>query len=161
MGRSVVGARDHEKQSYRIIMDYDFTELSKREKRIIAVASLFHNGHSRSFDLSRLWKLRSEEQAAAMRLAAILRIADGLDATNKQVVVRLRIDRTRFGDAAEQAVILDLNCVNNAKAEIKAVLTKKDLFEELFGRSLLIDTNRMERILAKGRNSKLKLFRED
>jgi len=151
VGRSV-GEEDHEKHSYSIIMDYEFTELTEREKRIVAIIALYHNGPTNSLNYTRQWKLSAEEQLAVRRLSAILRVADALDSSNKQVGARLRVSR-EMG-----ALILDINSVNNAKTERKAVLSKKDLFEQLFRIDLLIDRNRIERKKTKVKRDKLGLF---
>jgi len=150
-GRSV-DSDNHEKHSYKIIMDYDFTELSKHEKRIVAIIALYHNGSAGSLDCLRQWKLSAEEQLAARMLASILRIADALDSSDKQVVAKLRLLRERG------ALILDINSVNKAKAERKSVLNKKDMFEQEFGLDVLVDRNRTERIKTKGKKSGRGLF---
>lgn len=146
VGRSM--GDDHEKHSYRIIMDNKFSRLSDREKRIMAICALYHNGSEKSLDNPRQWKLRAEEQFAVRKLAGILRLADALDASDNQVIMKLRLVRERG------FIILDLNAVNSAKAERKSVLNKKDLFESEFGLSVLVDRNRVERIKTKGDKAK-------
>ncbi len=150
VGRSV--GDDHEKHSYRIIMDNKFKKLSKREKRIVAICALYHNGPASRLDNPKQWKLRAEEQLAVRKLAAILRVADALDSSDRQVIMNLRLSRERG------ALILDLNSVNKAKAERKSVLNKKDLFEMEFGIPVLVDRNRAERIKTKGDKGNSELF---
>ncbi|MCK5832802.1 dTMP kinase [bacterium] len=150
VGRSV--GPEHEKHSYNIIMDYEFTELTERDKRIVAIIALYHNGSAYSLDNVRQWKLCAEEQLAVRRLSAILRVADALDSSNKQVSAKLRVSR-EMG-----ALVLDINSVNKAKAERKDVLSKKDLFEQQFRIDVLVDRNRMERIKTKNESNKDGLF---
>lgn len=149
IGRSVVGAPGHEKESFRIIMEHDFKRLSSKKKRIIAITALFHNGEEESLKYSTMWKLRPEEQLVVRRLSAILRIADALDATNKQVIGKLRLHREFIGTDNQASLILDINSVSSAKQELKAVLCKKDLFEKEFKIAVLTDKNRTERLISK------------
>ncbi len=150
VGRSQ--GENHEKHSYKIIMKNKFSRIKKREKRIIAIAALYHNGSVSGLNLSRQWKLRAGEQLAVRRLAAILRVADALDSSDRQVIMKLRLSRE------EKALILDINSVNKAKAERKSVLNKKDLFEQEFGLDVLVDRNRAERMKTKGVKSGRELF---
>ncbi|RKZ29445.1 dTMP kinase [bacterium] len=145
------GAR-HEERSYRIIMDHNFSHLSNREKRLIALISLYHNGPAQELNEERQANLRAEEQLAVRRLAGILRLADALDASNKQVVTRIRVVREAG------AMILDINAVGTAKAERKSVLAKRDLFERYFNLPVLVDRNRAERIIRRGKNTSIDLF---
>ncbi len=146
VGRSM--GDEHEMHSYRIIMDNKFSRLSDREKRIIAICALYHNGSEKSLDNPRQWKLRAEEQFAVRKLAGILRVADALDSSDKQIVLKLRLSREL------NSIILDLNSVNSAKAERKSVLNKKDLFEKEFGLTVLVDRNRAERLKTKSDRAK-------
>ncbi len=143
---------NHEENSYKIIMNHNFSSLSTTEKRLVALISLYHNGPIYRLDKERQVDLRAEEQLAARKLAGILRLADALDSSNKQVVTRLRIVREKG------AIILDINSVGPAKAERRAVLSKCDLFERYFDTPVLIDRNRTERIARRGSNSRIDLY---
>ncbi len=143
---------NHEMHSYNIIMNNRFSRLNGKEQRIVAIASLYHNGQANQLDEERQSNLHAEEQLAVRRLAGILRIADALDRSNNQVVEQLRLVREHG------AIILDINSVSSAKAERKAVLAKRDLFEKYFKLPVLVDVNRAERIIRKGTNTDIDLY---
>jgi len=122
-----INYRRHHKHSLYIISQSELPGLTPRDILMAANVARYHRkgepaGHHESF-----MSLSEKERARVTRLAAIVRIADGLDREHLQNVtdVRARVQ--------ESVVAFDLQGAGDLLLERWAVLRKVALFEKAFG----------------------------
>jgi exopolyphosphatase / guanosine-5'-triphosphate,3'-diphosphate pyrophosphatase len=118
----------HHRHSYHLILHSGLPGLTRREITMVAAIARYHTKALPKRSHESWAAIEPADRAAVRELAAILRIADGLDRGRGARVSRVRAHDdgavTRFeisGDA-------DLH------AELYGVGKKRDLFEETFGR---------------------------
>lgn len=93
----VEGYWGHHKTAYRLIMQATFPGLSDRDKRIVANVARYHRGAKPKLSHKGFAALDPDDREIVMILAALLRLADGLDRSHVDAVqdldVRLDGDR--------------------------------------------------------------------
>ncbi|NNG15869.1 MAG: Ppx/GppA family phosphatase [Gemmatimonadales bacterium] len=82
----LVSYREHHKHSYDLIMHAERLNLSASERQIVAMISRYHRKRGPSRKHSAFAALSSAEQGVVRRMAALLRVADGLDRGHAQAV---------------------------------------------------------------------------
>jgi len=129
----VQGKRKHHKVSMQMILETPIACLDAHEQRRVACLARYHRrafpdaGHAVFGNLSR------DEQDEITRLAALLRVADGLD---RGQVGRVRGVRTLRIDPA--SVNLELRAASHCPEELLSATRKSDLFRHVFGRALFV-----------------------
>jgi len=127
------GGKGHHKASLRSILGARELPFDKRERRIVACVARYHRGRLPIQRHRAYGKLAARDQRVVQKLAAILRVADGLDRSHGSVV-----DGLRATVSAEQ-VTLTCTTRGPAVAEREAALKKSDLFTKVFRRSLVVE----------------------
>ena len=123
------GQRRHHKSSFQIIRDELGAPWTPEETLLVALVARYHrkahpaNGHPGFADLS------NDDRARIRRLAAVIRVCDGLDRTHTAAA------RIREVAIAPEEVALRLDGPRSAVDEWGA-LRKCPLFEEIFRRKL-------------------------
>ena len=122
----------HHLHSYYIVRNAELLGFTENEKEIIANIARYHRKSHPKFKHETFGNLNDEEQIVVQKLAAILRIAEGLDRTHAGAVqaVRCRISATAVTCTLKRALRSKLNL------EIWGANWKKGLFEETFGRKV-------------------------
>jgi hypothetical protein len=122
----------HQRHSYYLITHGDLTGFSADEIEVIASLARYHKG-GRPKESHENWRrLDPYLRAVVEKLAAILRIADGLDRSHRQVVtgVSCRVRPRKFElEAAARA---------DCEPELDAARKKANLFERVFDRSIAV-----------------------
>jgi exopolyphosphatase/guanosine-5'-triphosphate,3'-diphosphate pyrophosphatase len=117
----------HHKHSYHLIMHSDLPGFSQRELDVIANVARYHRCALPKARHRNFARLARGDQRLVRHLAAILRIADGLDRAHTQevraVTVRVRGQRAAFRLDVEQ----------EPHVEIWGAQRKRSLFERVFG----------------------------
>lgn len=122
-----VDAERHHKCSRDIILGLDLPGFSKRERAMIACIARYHRkGHPRP-EHKIYRNLNTEEQALVRKLAAILRIADGLDRAHVAATHSLSVER--------EGRVIRIRVLQEpaSPADLWGGLRKRGLFEEVFG----------------------------
>lgn len=122
----------HHRHSYHLILHSSMPGYTQRELAVIAATARYHTKAlpKRSHDS---WaSLDPRDRATVRGLAAILRIADGLD--------RGRAGRVSGVSASDdgETVYLSVSGKGDLGAELYGVEKKKDLFEDAFGRKVQV-----------------------
>jgi exopolyphosphatase/guanosine-5'-triphosphate,3'-diphosphate pyrophosphatase len=125
-----IGYAKHHRHSYYLITHGDLTGFSADEIEVLASLARYHKG-GRPKPTHENWRrLDPYLQAVVEKLAAILRIADGLDRSHRQVVTgvvcRLRSRRLE----------LEASARTDCEPELDAARKKAGLFERVFDRAL-------------------------
>ena len=128
----IEGRKGHHKASMRIVIEDGSLPLAKRERTIVALVARYHRkalpdkGHAHYCSLDR------EDRALVDTLAAILRLADGLDSSHRSVVASMGCDH----DA--DRIILHLAYRADPEMEKKEAQKKEDLMTKVFERSIAL-----------------------
>lgn len=127
-----VGARRHHKHSCDIILRAPLEGFSPSERRMVASIARYHR-KAHPAPSHRIYRsLSRRDQRIVNRLAAILRIADGLDRCHSGTADRVRVKRKR------RSVKIYVRQRRYSPEDIEGALRKRDLFERVFGLRLEI-----------------------
>jgi exopolyphosphatase/guanosine-5'-triphosphate,3'-diphosphate pyrophosphatase len=123
----VEGYWGHHKTAYRLIMKSDLSGLTLREKRIVANVARYHRGAKPKLSHKGFAALDSDDREVVTMLAAILRLADGLD--------RGHTDAVRDLDVwlEGKRLVIEVDCPFGCSAEIWAGEKKGRFFGQVFG----------------------------
>lgn len=123
-----VGYSKHQRHSYYLITHGDLTGFSADEIEVLGSIARYHKGGGPKEKHENWKRLNPYLRAAVEKLAAILRIADGLDRSHRQLVTAVSC-RSRSGKVEFEA-----SARGDCEAELDAARDKADLFERLFDR---------------------------
>ena len=123
----------HHKRAFRMIREAVLDGFSDEEALIIANVARYHRRAFPKPSHKGFATLSPEVRDRVARMAALLRIADGLDRTHRSAVRDLacRVD----GDA----LVIQIAPALNPDAEAVAALKKADLFKKVFGRDVRVE----------------------
>jgi exopolyphosphatase/guanosine-5'-triphosphate,3'-diphosphate pyrophosphatase len=138
-----VGYKKHQRHSYYLITHADLTGFSTDEVEVLASLARYHKGE-RPRDRDENWRrLNPYLRAAVEKLAAILRVADGLDRSHRQLITGI-VCRVRSGK-----VEMETSARADCEAELAAARRKADLFERVFDRRCVfraVPTDRQDEV---------------
>jgi exopolyphosphatase / guanosine-5'-triphosphate,3'-diphosphate pyrophosphatase len=122
----------HHMHSYYLVRNAELLGFTENEKEIIANIARYHRKSHPKEKHAGYQNLSSEERETVAKLASILRIADGLDRTHSSVISdvkgKVRKNSLLFHLKKKRGIPTDL--------ELWGAKRKKDLFEEMFRRSV-------------------------
>ncbi len=123
-----VSHAQHHRHSYYLIRNAELLGFTENEKEIISNIARYHRKSHPKMRHEGFNKLNADDREIVMKLAAILRIADGLDRTHLSVIQSIRCLRSR------SSVLFKLRRLNRAKIELEVwgADRKKELFEKAF-----------------------------
>lgn len=127
---TMVEYRRHHKHSQTIIRHADLRGWSARQRELVAMIARYHRRADPTMDHADFAALTEPDRAMVRRLAAILRVADGLDRSHSQPVSGVRV---RFGHGR---VHLEVRVGHDATVELKAGVKKSGLLAEVIGTRL-------------------------
>lgn len=129
----IKGRLRHHKTARDIILRSFRLPLTREEKVIVALVARYHRRSLPRESHKYYADLPEERQTALKKLAAILRIADGLD--------RRRISAVDDVHCAvrKDAVALNIDADDFSEVEKEAALKKADLFRDIFGKNITIN----------------------
>lgn len=117
----------HNKHSHHLIVHAGMPGFSPEERRLIAAVARYHRGSLPKARHEEIQGMTDEERAAVSRLAALLRIADGLDRSGGQRVTGLEVE------VADAEVVIRIAGDSSLDAEVYGAMRKADLFEAVWG----------------------------
>lgn len=126
-----VGFSKHQQHSYYLITHADLTGFSAEEIEVVASVARYHKGKRPSERHENWRRLDAYLRPVVEKLAAILRIADGLDRSHRQLVTSLKC-RIRPRRAE-----IEVAASGDCEAELESARRKGNLFERAFDRRLL------------------------
>lgn len=128
-----VAEQGHHKYSMHVILKAEIPTLTSAERLIVANVARYHRKALPKLDHSRFAELRPAGRKIVRTLAALLRVADGLDRAHENVVTGLSL-RLPTPDMAE----LTIAGPGHLEEAAIGALRKADLFEKTFGRRLRV-----------------------
>jgi exopolyphosphatase/guanosine-5'-triphosphate,3'-diphosphate pyrophosphatase len=128
-----VSPRAHHKHSEYIILNSEVFGLDRLDVTIVALVARYHRHSGPRLDHPIYGALSTEDRIRVSKLAALLRVADALERTHAQRVSQLEFHRN------QTSLRLRLPGLADAAVERLAMASKADLFEQVFGLSVIID----------------------
>jgi exopolyphosphatase/guanosine-5'-triphosphate,3'-diphosphate pyrophosphatase len=127
----VIGYKGHHRHACDMIQKARIPGLTPGEVRIIALVVRYHRGATPKGKHPEFGSLPRADRARVKRLAALLRVADGLDRGHVSCVRELR---ARLGDGRVEILIVPRA---NPDLEIWGAARKAALFEEVFEKEIV------------------------
>ncbi len=133
-----IGSSSHHKHSQYIIEHSDLFGLGEEDIRLIALVARYHRranprqGHAGYDTLPRSQRL------VVNKLAAILRAADAFDRSHTESISDIRIA------VSEEEVVVEVPKPGDYTAEKRALVGKAKLFEQVFGRTIILRSKRRQ-----------------
>ena len=128
-----VSPRAHHKHSEYLILTSEIFGLDRLDVTIVALVARYHRHSGPRLAHPSYAALSTDDRIRVCKLAALLRVADALERTHAQRVAKLEIRR----DAGKLRIRLP--GLADAAVERLAMASKADLFEQVFGLSVVID----------------------
>ncbi|MGB7994323.1 CHAD domain-containing protein [Methanoregula sp.] len=126
------GQSGHQKKSAELILSCAGLPVQVREQGIIAIIARLHGGNVQTRPNGFFVLLSPADQKKALVLAAILRVADGLDYLHAGSVTGLRCT------IRETNILCTLTTTTDAETEKTRAVRKSDLFTEVFKKTLVV-----------------------
>ncbi len=125
-----VGIRAHHKHSQYVLSVSEIFGLSQNDMAVVANVARYHRRATPQKSHATFTRLDREDRVEVSKLAAILRLANALDADHLQKVRDVRIGRD------DDPWILEVHGAGDLTMERLATMARADLFMEVFGRRL-------------------------
>jgi exopolyphosphatase/guanosine-5'-triphosphate,3'-diphosphate pyrophosphatase len=126
------GGKEHHKLSLRLILNDPALPFTERERYIIGSIARYHRKALPDRKHYNLTPLSRAEREKVVVLSSILRLADALDYSHRSVVKRVIVKS--FPDQ----MILECSASGQHYFEDQSVNKKKDLFEKVFKKNLVV-----------------------
>jgi len=127
-----IGYAKHHRHSYYLITHGDLTGFSADEIEVLASLARYHKG-GRPKESHENWRrLDPYLRVVVEKLAAILRIADGLDRSHRQIITDVSC-RIR-----PRKIELEATARADCEPELDAARKKANLFERVFDRNVVV-----------------------
>jgi exopolyphosphatase/pppGpp-phosphohydrolase len=126
------GQKGHAKHSADMIISDEQLLLDINERNIIALVSQAHRGNASPESKDIFSLLTPEERENSLRLASLIRIADGLDYSHNGSIQSIRCTIN------PEDVVFEISTVQDASSELEHARLKGDLFIRVFKRPLVI-----------------------
>jgi exopolyphosphatase / guanosine-5'-triphosphate,3'-diphosphate pyrophosphatase len=123
----------HHKASLQLILQEGMPGWSEEELLVVANIARYHRKSPPKAKHRYFARLPAVHQVTVARLAAILRLADGLDRLHDASVQQL-ICRQE-----DQQICITISAVGDAATALAGLERKKELFEELYLRTIVTD----------------------
>jgi exopolyphosphatase/guanosine-5'-triphosphate,3'-diphosphate pyrophosphatase len=131
----LVSYKSHHKHSYHLIGHAEALPLSPRDRLLVAVISRYHRKSPPSKKHPEFAALTPEERTRVRRIAALLRVADGLDRGHVAAVEALRI---RTLPAKLLIDVVPRLATTDLKLELWGATRKADLLEKLLEKEVVV-----------------------
>jgi exopolyphosphatase/guanosine-5'-triphosphate,3'-diphosphate pyrophosphatase len=147
----------HHKHSYHLIKNSNLPGFRPRELELIANIARYHRGGAPKQKHDNFRALAADDQDRVRRLAAILRIAGGLDRSHTQQVDGVTVRLRHQGPVVQAVEVLAL-AAENPEVDLWGARRRIDMFQSVFGLPVeaewagVADTNGQPRTVALERN---------
>jgi exopolyphosphatase/guanosine-5'-triphosphate,3'-diphosphate pyrophosphatase len=128
----------HHKHSYHLIMNSNLPGFRPRELELIANVARYHRGATPKQKHDTFRSLAPEDQRRVRQLAAILRIAGGLDRSHSQQVSDVTL-RVRRDGGSLTGIKLLAHAPENPEVDLWGARRRVEMFEEVFRCSVTVE----------------------
>jgi len=134
-----VNSRAHHKHSYYLIANSEIFGLSRSDQLMVAHIARYHRRSCPRPSHLDYMNLPRERRMIVSKLAALLRVADAMDASHTQQVHKFRCERK------EEELIIFLGGVADLTLKRRSLAAKKDLFEDIYGLKVRLEEDTLAR----------------
>ena len=127
-----ISHRAHHKHALYLILNSDLKGFRQDEIEVIANVARYHRRSTPKKRHEEYWKLHPKLRARIKKLAAILRVADGLDRSHYQNVQKVAVEIT------DTELILNIETTDEPYLEIWGAMRKSHLLHELLKKKIVI-----------------------
>jgi len=131
-----IGSEKHHKHAYYLIREGPLEGFSREEIQVIGLTARYHRGKTPKERHEEYAKLSREARHRVSSLAALLRVADGLDRSHAGLVKAM--DVVLNGSVVTLSLLSD----NDLSLELYAAERRADLFRKVFDRELTFEVRR-------------------
>jgi exopolyphosphatase/guanosine-5'-triphosphate,3'-diphosphate pyrophosphatase len=121
-----INTNNHHRHSAYILRSTPFVGLTPRQKGMVAGIARYHRKSPPSKDHEELTSLTGADRDKVVKLAALVRLCEGIDKGHHQAVKQIKVTRS------SDAVSLALTGTGDLLLERWAIMQKADLFEQEF-----------------------------
>ncbi|NBW97123.1 MAG: Ppx/GppA family phosphatase, partial [Planctomycetia bacterium] len=132
----VINYDQHHKHSYHLIRNSRLPGVRAHDLEIIANVARYHRGAHPKRKHENLSRISAEDQQRVQRMAAILRLAGGLDRSRSQQV------RDVVARVADECVVLAIVADEEPQVDIWGAERRTELFEKAFGLPIAVRWDR-------------------
>lgn len=131
IGYAIGNGKQHHINSAKLILQNGLRGFSKNEVEKIAYVACLHRRKSNPEECLTFNTLKEEDRETILKLASLLRLADGMDRTHRNSVkdIECRINK--------EVVVFYLKADFTLDQEIQAAIRKSLLFEEVFSKDVI------------------------
>jgi CHAD domain-containing protein len=138
VGRSK-GERGHHKTSFDMIRAHgNPLGWKPADLQRAAIAARFHSGTLPTRKHKALRDLFPDEQKAAIQLAAILRLANALDAAHDGHILRIQIENIQLKTRGNEALVISAQGYNPASSTAQTIAAERHLLETVLRRPVVV-----------------------
>ena len=130
-----VSSRAHHKHSYYLITNSEIPGLTQEELQLVANVARYHRRSRPKPTHIEYMSLPREKRMIVNKLAALLRVADALDASRTQQVRNIKCNISNEGMVITVPTTADLSL------EERTLAMKCDLFEDIYGLQIRLERN--------------------
>jgi len=138
---NAVSYQKHHRHTYYLIVNAEIPGLRERERELVARIARYHRRSPPDPSHSGMEGLGTGEVRVVRKLATLLRVADSLDRSHRQSIIRLQ------ARLLPNAVLVRLKTRNPLDLELWDASHEAALFRRVFGRKLLLQVERSAREL--------------
>ena len=129
----LISVKGHHKHSADFILNLEIPGINANDKIIIANIARYHRKSLPSTKHEMYKNLSDDDKKVVSSLAAIMRIADGLDRTHLSLIKDIKVK------IEDNTVVINYLSSRRFLPEEEAALKKSDLFEQIFNKRVIID----------------------
>ena len=123
----VINYDQHHKHSYHLIRNSRLPGIRAHDLELVANVARYHRGAHPKRKHENLARISAEDQQRVQRMAAILRLAGGLDRSRSQLV------RDVLASVSDDGVVLDVVADEEPQVDVWGAERRTELFEQAFG----------------------------
>lgn len=131
----------HHKHSYHLILNSNLAGFRPLELELVANVARYHRGSEPKQKHGNFRQLSAEDQQRVRQLAAILRIAGGLDRSHTQQVRDVTVILPRDSDRPDK-IELVVQSADNPEVDLWGARRRVEMFEKIFKCKLEVDWDR-------------------
>jgi len=128
----LVNYAGHHKHSLRLILNSDLQGLTRRQIAIVANVARYHRRAEPASRHGAYSKLSKSDRRLVRQLAAVLRVADGLDRAHSQLVEEVRLVMPRVGEG-DREILFSVRASERPTTDLWGAERKMGLLEREFG----------------------------
>lgn len=129
------GSKGHHRESARLIREHTWQHFSAASIDLIAQVARYHRKSPPDLEHEEFAALGPMERQKVQHLAAMLRIADGLDRSHRQHVTHFSVE------IIPGRMIFHLSAIKPVPNEITSATKKSDLAQAIFQREITFSTH--------------------